>query len=205
MKKRTLLTFAIFGMTTVLMLDVANAGRGKGKGGGTPAPTPVLTLAEAEDLLFMREEEKLARDVYITLYNEYGLRVFDSISQSEQKHTDSILTLLNKYGLDDPALGFGLFADSELQELYDYLVETGMQSSLDALMVGALIEEVDMEDIVVAMSRTDKSDILNVYGNLLSGSESHLNAFVRNIEAISGEDYVAQWISQNDVDEILGR
>jgi len=177
----------------------------KGKGGGKPAPVPVLTDVEAADLLFMREEEKLARDVYITMYSKWGVRVFDNISQSEQTHMDKILGLLDKYGLEDPALGFGKFADVELQELFDMLIVDGLQSELDALMVGALIEEVDMEDIVVAMERTDEADILTVYGNLLAGSENHLNSFVKNIEAITGETYVAQWISQEEVDAILDR
>ncbi len=203
MKRKTLLALMVCGIMTGWMLESAMAGK-KGKGGGKPAPAPVLTKAEADDLLFMREEEKLARDVYITLYAEWSVRAFSNISQSEQRHMDSILGLLEKYGLEDPALGFGEFANAELQELYDTLVADGLQSKLDALMVGALIEEVDMEDIVEAMKRTNKSDILTVYGNLLAGSENHLNAFVRNIEAITGETYVAQWISQEDVDTILG-
>ncbi|RKX34778.1 MAG: ferritin [Verrucomicrobia bacterium] len=203
MKRKTGITLALFGIITGLMLQPAMAK--KGKGGGKPAPVPVLTDIEAADLLFMREEEKLARDVYITLYAEWGVRVFDNISQSEQTHMDKILDLLVKYGLDDPALGFGEFADGELQELFDMLIADGLQSKLDALMVGALIEEVDMEDIVDAMERTDEADILTVYGNLLAGSENHLNSFVKNIEAITGEAYVAQWISQEEVDAILGR
>ena len=201
MNKRTLLSIIVVGIATGWMLEPAFAGKGKGK----PAPVPVFTDAEAADLLFMREEEKLARDVYITMYAEWGTRVFDTISQSEQAHMDAILGLLDKYGLADPALGFGQFADLELQELFNTLIATGLQSELDALMVGALIEEVDMEDLVAAMERTSKIDILTVYGNLLDGSKNHLNAFVRNIEAITGEPYVAQYLSQAEVDEILGR
>ncbi len=203
MNKRALLTLIICGTITGWALEPVMARRGKGS--GKPAPAPVLTEAEAADLLFMREEEKLARDVYITLYAEWGNRVFDNISQSEQKHTDAVLGLIEKYGLQDPAFGFGMFADPELQDLFDTLITSGLQSTLDALMVGALIEEVDMEDIVAAMERTDKADILNVYGNLLAGSMNHLSAFVRNIEAITGETYVAQWLTQAEVDELLGR
>lgn len=203
MKKRTLLTLVVCGLVTAWFVQPAMAK--KGRKGGKPAPVPVLTEDEASDLLFMREEEKLARDVYITMYAEWGVAVFDNISKSEQTHMDKILDLLNKYGLEDPALGFGEFADPELQELFDVLIEAGLHSKLDALMVGALIEEVDMEDIVLAMERTDKADILTVYGNLLAGSENHMNAFVKNIEAITGETYVAQWISQEEVDAILGR
>ncbi len=201
-----MLALVVFGITTGWMLEPVLAGRGKGRGGGKPAPAPVLSEEEASDLLFMREEEKLARDVYTTMYAEWGARVFDNISQAEQKHMNALLGLLDKYGLEDPVLKpAGKFANTELQELYDNLVATGLQSRLDALKVGALIEEVDIEDIVIAMESTSRSDILNVYGNLVAGSENHLNAFVRNIESITGETYVAQWISQEEVDAILGR
>jgi len=203
MKRKTIATLVLFGLMTGWMLQPAMAK--KGKGGGKPAPVPVLTEVEVADLLFMREEEKLARDVYITMYAEWGVVVFDNISQSEQKHMDSMLGLLDIYGLDDPALGFGKFADEELQGLFDTLIASGLKSELDALMVGALIEEVDMEDIVLAMERTDETDILTVYGNLLAGSENHFNSFVKNIEAITGTTYVAQWISQEEIDAILGR
>lgn len=203
MNKRALLALTIAGLVAGTMLDPVLAGKGKGNGGGGSAP--VLTQAEIDDLLFMREEEKLARDVYMTFYAEYGRRVFDNISQSEQRHMDAVLGLIVKYGLQDPVLGFGEFTNQELQELFDSLVATGLQSELDALMVGALIEEVDMEDIVHAMERTNDADILRVYGNLLAGSENHLRAFAGNIEGITGEPYVAQWMSQEEIDAILGR
>jgi hypothetical protein len=203
MKRNTLLVLLTGMLFAGVSLTPAYAGKGKNnRGGGT---VPQLSQAEANDLAFMREEEKLARDVYITLYDEWNLRVFSNISASEQRHTDAVLGLLVKYGLPDPTVDFGHFTNPDLQALYDNLVATGLLSELDALMVGALIEEVDMEDIVVAMERTDEADILTVYGNLLAGSENHLQAFVRNIEAITGEAYVAQWLSQAEVDAILGR
>ena len=207
MRRKTLLALVVCGAVTGWMLQPAMAGRGKGgkKGGRKSAPVPVLTEAETHDLLFMREEEKLARDVYITLYAEWNVRVFDNISQSEQRHMDKILGLLDKYGLEDPILGFGKFADKELQKLFDGLVALGLESKQDALMVGALIEEVDIEDIVEAMARTENPALLAVYGRLLAGSKNHLNAFVRNIEAATGETYVAQQISQKEVAEFLGR
>ncbi|VGO22611.1 DUF2202 domain-containing protein [Pontiella sulfatireligans] len=201
MNRRTLLALVVGCMIAGWMLQPVIAG--KGGGGGS---VPVLTDEEAADLLFMREEEKLARDVYITFYDKWHNQVFDNISQSEQKHTDAVLDLILKYGLDDPALPeVGEFANAYLQDLYDELIAIGMASQLDALYVGALIEEVDIEDIVLSMERTDKADILNVYGDLLAGSESHLNAFVKNIEAIIDGTYEAQYITQEEVDAILGR
>ena len=205
MNKKTLTTLVVCAIATGSMLESATAGRGRGRNARNTAPIPVLTEAEAADLLFMREEEKLARDVYISMYEEYGLRAFNNISKAEQRHMDAILGLLNTYGLEDPILGFGEFADPELQELYDTLIAKGLESKLDALMVGALIEEVDMEDIVDAIERTDKTNIQKIYGNLLRGSQYHLRAFVWNIENLTGETYEAQWLTQEEVDGFLGR
>lgn len=205
MRRSKFITLLIVGLISGLTLTSAQAARHRAGIKPAPAPAVALTEAEAHDLLFMCEEEKLAHDVYVTLYAKWSERVFNNISQSEQRHMDAVRGLLNKYGLVDPALGSGQFANAELQDLFDTLIAKGQQSKLDALMVGALIEEVDVEDLALAMQRTDKSDIIAVYLNLLKGSENHLNAFVKMIEAVTGKPYIAQWISQEDVDEILGR
>lgn len=178
--------------------------RRQGGGGGN---TATLTTAEKSDLTFMREEEKLARDVYTVMGEKWGNPIFFNIASSEQRHMDSMLGLLNKYNLPDPAAGMGIgeFKDHELQALYDELVARGEQSALDALMVGGIIEETDVEDIVAAISRTNKTDIKRVYTNLLNGSYNHLRAFAKQIEALTGSPYVAQVISQEEVDAILNR
>jgi len=177
------------------------AGRGRQGGGGT------LTAIEKSDLTFMREEEKLARDVYTVLGEKWGNPIFFNIASSEQRHMDSVLGLLNKYNLPDPTTGMGIgeFKDHELQALYDSLITKGETSALDALLVGGIIEETDVEDIVAAISRTNKTDIKKVYTNLLNGSYNHLRAFARQIEALTGEPYVAQVISQEEVDVILNQ
>jgi hypothetical protein len=69
------------------------------------ASTTSLTTEEKNDLLFMREEEKLARDVYLTLHDIWGTPVFANIATSEQQHMDAILKLLNTYKLPDPTVG----------------------------------------------------------------------------------------------------
>ena len=65
----------------------------------------VLTEAEQNDLQFMREEEKLSRDVYNRLFEIWGSPLFSSIAISEQRHMDAVLNLLNKYTISDPAAG----------------------------------------------------------------------------------------------------
>ncbi len=164
-----------------------------------------LSAEEVEHLYFMREEEKLARDVYLTLYDEWGQIVFANIAQSEQAHTEAIRGLIMTYGLSDPVVDdtVGVFVNRELAELYAELVERGHESLLEALFVGALIEEVDMEDIQFAIDATDEAAVREVYQHLLRGSRNHLRAFVRNIET-SGVLYEAQYIDPEIVEEILG-
>ncbi len=208
MNKKTVITLILCTLMTGGLLLSATAKRGQERKGRNTAsaPVPALTEAEVADLLLMREEEKLARDVYLTMFDEYDLRIFTNISKAEQQHMDAVLGLLNTYGLADPAQNkIGVFTNTELQELYDTLVATGLQSKLDALRVGALIEEVDIEDLVNALERTDQADIQIIYGNLLAGSKNHLRAFVWNIENLTGETYVAQQITQEEVDKILRR
>lgn len=167
-------------------------------------PLTGLSVAEAEDLTYMREEEKLARDVYLTMDQYWNQRVFVNIAESEQTHTEAIQMLLDKYGLADPALdAVGYFTNTELQALYDELVIRGMASELEALHVGGLIEEVDMQDIQEAIERTDHADIAQAYASLLCGSRNHLRAFVDAIERL-GVQYEAQFLPQDEVDAIVG-
>jgi len=164
-----------------------------------------LSAEEEADLIFMREEEKLARDTYLTLYEAWDLSIFSNIASSEQMHMNALLKLLKKYDLPDPAANtaIGEFTNEDLQALYDFLIEKGGESGLEALKVGGIIEETDMRDIAAAIERSQKEDIDAVYESLLCGSRNHLRSFAENIEALTGQPYVAQVLGQTEVDEIL--
>ena len=144
-----------------------------GGGGGQ------LTQAEIDGLLFMREEEKLARDFYLTLYNQWHLPIFSNIASSEVMHMSRVKDLLDRYGLPDPAAGkaVGQFTNPILQQLYNDLMVRGSQSSTEALKVGVAIEEVDIKDLKGYIAATNKTDIKQVYNNLLNASYNHLSAF----------------------------
>lgn len=163
-----------------------------------------LDTTEAAGLTYMREEEKLARDVYQNFYPLWNNSLFDNISQSEQQHFDAIGGLLDRYRLDDPARMDlpGVFQNPDLQALFDQLIEQGAGSAIAALQAGALIEETDMVDIAKAITETDQPDISQVYENLLRGSRNHLRAFVAAIEA-AGIPYQAQVLTQDQVDAIV--
>ena len=145
----------------------------------TDTTDTALSQEEINDLIFMREEEKLARDVYLTLSEKYNLPVFENIAQAEQTHMDAIKGLLGKYNIEDPIKTdeIGVFSNSELQNLYNQLVSEGSKSEIDALNVGLSIENKDIQDLENAMNDTDNFDILTVYSNLEKGSENHEEAF----------------------------
>jgi hypothetical protein len=151
-----------------------------------------LSPEEASHLLYMREEEKLAFDIYQALFSQWKVRIFSNIAASEQRHFEAIGTLITRYGLVDPAIKTGTgefaagdFANPVLQKLYDDLLAKGSLSLLDALQVGVMIEETDIVDLKAAIGITDNRDVLQVYGNLLNGSTNHLSAFEGHIETAS--------------------
>jgi hypothetical protein len=163
-----------------------------------------LSAQEQADLLYMREEEKVARDVYLTLSALWKTPIFSNIAASEQNHMDSILNLLNRYGLADPVAGMGVgrFATEEFQTMYDELVSWGSQSLLDALKVGCTIEEIDIIDLWNCMDATTHQDLFRVYQNLEAGSENHLRAFVGQL-ASRGVTYEPLYLTQEQYQQII--
>ena len=167
-------------------------------------PVETLSLAESGSLAFMREEEKLARDVYITLYNKWRTNIFTNISAGEQTHMDAVLQLLNKYSLPDPVgtNAVGVFNNTTLQNLYSMLVAQGSTSILDAYKVGATIEDLDIFDLKNALLSNDNQDIKLVYDMLTKGSRNHMRSFYKNILNIGGT-YTPQYITQAEFDAII--
>jgi hypothetical protein len=186
---------------------IQNLGNGNGNGNGganggngtgisvVDLPAGELSTEESAALLFMREEEKLARDVYNILFGIWGQPTFQNIAASEQAHMDEVKLLLDRYGLTDPALEPGSFTDPSLAALYDQLVAQGSTSLADALKVGAAIEEIDILDLQNRLAQTDNADIQQVFNNLMSGSYNHLNAFASVLSMQTGETYVPQYLS----------
>jgi hypothetical protein len=150
----------------------------------------VLSEDEEYWLTYIREEEKLARDVYLYLLATWGSHIFDNISVSEQRHMDAIKALLDRYGITDP-VGLntdppgldvkGVFFNEDLQALYTKLTGDGSVSLVEALKVGVFIEVTDIADLKEGIVTTNRRDITKVYNNLLDGSLNHLNAFCSDL------------------------
>ena len=181
MKVRTLLIVGAV-MAVLVGMTTANSNQGsQNRNGGSQSRRAGLELTELEvsNILLMREEEKLARDVYLAMHDQWGADIFSNIAESEQRHMDAVKNLITRYGLTDPVVddALGAFSNPELTELYDGFVEAGQASLEEALKVGVTIEELDIADLEQAMSETDRPNILRVFGNLLDGSKNHLDAF----------------------------
>ncbi|MEA2001849.1 MAG: DUF2202 domain-containing protein [Actinomycetota bacterium] len=167
-------------------------------------PPAELSEQEAADILWMREEEKVARDVYLTLGELWDVRVFTNIAGAEDMHMSSMLELIDRYDLEDPVgdNAAGVFTNPDIQALYDSLVAEGSQSLEDALIVGATIEDLDIFDLQVATAATDNEDIALVYANLEMGSRNHMRAFYRQLDK-NDVDYEPAYISQAEYDSII--
>ena len=167
-------------------------------------PKQNLTQQEISDILHMREEEKLARDVYKALYDKWSIQAFQNISNAEQRHMDEVKILIDKYNLNDPVKNDsqGKFSDAKLQDLYTKLVKQGSKSEIEALKIGATIEDLDIYDLDVALEKTDNEDIKTIYTNLRNGSYHHMQAFIRLLKN-QGKTYTPQYIDQDEFDKII--
>jgi len=170
----------------------------------TTNTTLPLSPEEEATLLAMRVEEKLAHDVYVTLYDLWNMPIFLNISQSESRHTASIAKLLSAYDIPDSVddSQIGVFEDPEIQKLYTDLIAQGSVSLADAYVVGATIEEMDIIDLEEALAETDNADLERVYSNLKNGSIHHLSAFSRAIENQTGTDYIPRLMTTEEYNQL---
>lgn len=168
------------------------------------AQASTLTEKEADTLNVMHQEEKLARDVYLSLYEKWGIKAFENIAQSEQRHMNQLAKQLAHYELPNSITddSIGTFSNPDLQTMYQTLLEKGKQSATEALMVGAYVEELDIVDLQKAIDETDQASLDKAYANLMIGSRNHLRALTRNLQK-HGQTYTAQLMSQEDVDAII--
>ncbi|MDD3342912.1 MAG: DUF2202 domain-containing protein [Sulfurospirillaceae bacterium] len=147
-----------------------------------PALVVVEPLTDTEaiaSLLYMVEEEKMAMDVYETLYAQTGLAIFDKIASSEEKHMDALINVATKLGVDTSFISteIGLFTNETISSLYTDLISQASSSTDAALAVGVLIEQTDIADLQSTIAETDVALLGLVYSHLLNGSEHHLSAF----------------------------
>jgi len=169
----------------------------------TMVETPALNETEMAILLQMKDEEKLAHDVYTVLYEKWGSQVFSRISIAEDRHMNAVITLLKYYDSADTLVGDpGVFSNAEIQALYNELIIKGSVSVEEAMMTGALIEEMDIKDLTEALGVVTNENIVRVFENLRKGSRNHLRAFYHQLTKL-GLVYTPVYLSQEEYDAIV--
>lgn len=165
-----------------------------------------LSDAEVNGILSLREEEKVAYDVYTFMFEKYESKVFKNIAENEKNHMDKIKELIDQYNLNDPLSGIadqkGTFSNKKMQSLYEEMIMSGNYGLLDALRAAARFEENDIVDLRNYMSTASDQTVINTYINLESGSQDHLRALVKDIKE-EGISYKPSYLSKEDFDKIM--
>ncbi|WP_044639649.1 DUF2202 domain-containing protein [Siansivirga zeaxanthinifaciens] len=161
-----------------------------------------LKQTDKDALLFMMEEEKLARDTYRYLDNLWSITQFANIKGSEQTHMNAIETLLKQYNVTYEILPEGKFANEELQNFYNNFISSGAISIANALQIGATIEDLDIVDLQRNIEATNNKAIISVFEKLQCGSRNHLRSFLNGIES-NGDTYTPQFLSLETYNSII--
>lgn len=168
--------------------------------------TPVEELSNDEVLaiLQMREEEKVARDLYNVAATLGFGNVFVNISSAESNHMTAAWALIEKYDLIDPVATDvpGEFLAQAIQDLYDQLKPNFQIDKNTAVVNGSLVEEVDIYDLRALKLLVDNIDINLVFDELEKGSRNHLRGFHQQHVNL-GIVYTPQYLTQEEYDVIV--
>jgi len=97
----------------------------------------------------------------------------------------------------------GKYNNPEFEQLYKELVDSGKKSIIDALKVGALIEELDIFDLNNAINKdVDSKDLNIVFSNIRRGSYNHIKAFTNFLKRYN-ETYIPKYLTQTELNDIL--
>lgn len=200
--KKSLSTLVILSMLLLLSVSFLCACSNDNEGNNTYTLDQTLNESDRNALLFMLEEEKLARDTYIFLNNQWSLNQFANIKNSEQTHMDAVESLLIQYDIEYNILPIGEFANQDLQNFYNQFILDGSVSQISALKIGATIEDLDIVDLQNYIEVTTNTDLISVFNSLRCGSRNHLRSFVFGIEN-SGSTYEPQFLTSEEYNTII--
>jgi hypothetical protein len=205
------LTALFFVSTGLLAARPPGCGAGRGAGAdcagacarlGVSTEPLVLSDAAHAALQFQLDEERMAGELYLALGEKHAAQPFRNIPRAEARHRALLENLATRAGLPArPAPERGHFATAVIQARYDTLLARGQVSLIEALKVGALVEEQDIADLRALAATTDHPELKAAIAALERGSRHHLNAFVRNLRA-RGVEYEAQVLPPAELSQL---
>jgi len=157
----------------------------------------------AWQLMYLHDQEKLARDINRTFYYTWGKPIFASIAESEQRHMNVLRAILDYYYLS--ALvetdEVGVFGAHHHTEAFTDLVNQGEVSLTEAYRAVGYLEEWDIREIRGSIEFTQDQALIDTFSNLLAGARNHLRVFAARSNSL-GYAYQAQMLKQSEVDDI---
>jgi len=175
-------------------------------------PSPSLTQPLKDSLAYMGNEERLAYDVYLNLYEYHqqnsGIEIkqlYNIATNAERKHIAIVQSLVQRYNLNASDLTDinetvvsdnnmsattmprGVYDIQAIQNLYDSLYTLGQNSQEDALKVGCMVEVTDINDLdkyITQAQESNATDIEAAFNTLRDGSYNHYWAFDKALKNI---------------------
>ena len=172
--------------------------------GVTPAfdSTADLTADEIEFIYAVREDEKVARDLYFSFFGTFGLKPFENIGKAEDNHIKATEKLFDYYEIDYPALSEnGKFENAIRQKLFDSLLLKGTPE-LEAFKVMAMLEESNIVEYGEVLKTIANPNIKIVIENLARASANHFKAAIRQITALGGT-YTPAIMTQEQYEAVI--
>jgi hypothetical protein len=174
--------------------------------GGVQNATKIEALGprEVQGMRFIWEEEKTARDLYVSFYRETNQSIFANLIWSEQNHMDQVKSIMDRYGVSTPVPDQGALENQTLIQIYTDLLSRGNRSDQEALMAAATFEEISITDLQKEIAATDNQEVIAVYQGLLAGSRKHLRSYVNDLKE-QGIAYTPQYLSKAEFDDVMGQ
>lgn len=174
---------------------------------GISAQPTIIPTSEKNAIIYNLEEKKLSHDLYVAFESKWDAQIFENIARTEQDHFNYLLKLTQELGIEVPATILsnekGIYYNPNLQEEYNTMLASGSKSLIDALTIGAKMEEMDIVDLHKVMDVTNETKVFLAYDRLYNTTRNHLRAFVRNLNA-QGIDYSPVMLARDEYDKIIG-
>jgi len=157
-------------------------------------------------LAYMWNEERLAQDLYLNLYNvnSDAIQLYNIALKSEAYHIELVENLVKAYDLNITnlvdytqnyseaelkAMPAGTYGVTAIQDLYNTLYNNGAASVQASLEVGCMVEVTDIDDLdKYIIDAKENQALIDTFNLLKDGSYSHYWAFDRALKNLGITD-----------------
>lgn len=165
-----------------------------------------LTTAEVSAVVDLVDKEKYLRDIYIKLFEYWSEPILEKSAAIKHENLLQLINLFTSYGYLDPIQGLivGDFNSGALDTAFATAVVTGTETAYKGLRLLGKLEETNIQTLTPYINNTDKPKVKTLLTQIREDSFVALQKVAARITVITGSPYVAQVLTQAQVDKILG-